>query len=182
MPQGRGRETERRTKHICAIKSDRDSMLANIEDLKVRSHQPSKEGLEMNTEYTQSTNQTKIAVIAALQAPMPVPMPIVLGHEGAGVVERCGSAVTSLAPGDHVVLSYQACGHCRPCLTGHAQYCLRGFDAKFGGARLDGTNGLHRATPADTEIHGHELESIDQAFADSRSGEVIKPILRIGKE
>jgi aryl-alcohol dehydrogenase len=33
---------------------------------------------------------------------MPVPTPIVLGHEGAGVVERCGSAVTSLAPGDHV--------------------------------------------------------------------------------
>jgi aryl-alcohol dehydrogenase len=86
---------------------------------------------------------------------MPVPMPIVLGHEGAGVVERCGSAVTSLVPGDHVVLSYQACGHCRPCLSGHPQYCLRGFDANFGGARLDATNGLHRAAPAKTEMHGH---------------------------
>lgn len=86
---------------------------------------------------------------------MPVPMPIVLGHEGAGVVERCGSAVTSLAPGDHVVLSYQACGHCRPCFSGHPQYCLRGFDANFGGARLDGTTGLHRAAPAKTEMHGH---------------------------
>src|SRR6266849_4811774 len=86
---------------------------------------------------------------------LPVPLPVVLGHEGAGVVERVGSAVTSLAPGDHVVLSYQACGHCRPCLTGHAQYCLRGFDANFGGARLDGTIGVHRSAPTDTQMHGH---------------------------
>lgn len=86
---------------------------------------------------------------------MPVPLPAVLGHEGAGIVERVGSAVTSLAAGDHVVLSYQSCGHCRPCLTGHAPYCLRAFDANFGGARLDGTNGLHRAGSSDGQMHGH---------------------------
>lgn len=86
---------------------------------------------------------------------VPVPLPAVLGHEGAGIAERVGSAVTSLAAGDHVVLSYQSCGHCRPCLTGHAPYCLRAFDANFGGARLDGTNGLHRAASADGQMHGH---------------------------
>ena len=86
---------------------------------------------------------------------MPVPLPAVLGHEGAGIVERVGSAVTSLAAGDHVVLSYQSCGHCRPCLSGHAPYCLRAFDANFGAARLDGTNGLHRAGSSDGQMHGH---------------------------
>jgi aryl-alcohol dehydrogenase len=86
---------------------------------------------------------------------MPVPLPAVLGHEGAGIVERVGSAVTSLAAGDHVVLSYQSCGDCRPCLSGHAPYCLRAFDANFGAARLDGTNGLHRAGSSNGQMHGH---------------------------
>jgi aryl-alcohol dehydrogenase len=86
---------------------------------------------------------------------MPVPLPAVLGHEGAGIVERVGSEVTGFEPGDHVVLSYQACGHCRPCLSGHSPYCLRGFDANFGAARLDGTNGLHSAASPDSPMHGH---------------------------
>ncbi len=47
-----------------------------------------------------------------------VPLPAVLGHEGAGFVERVGSSVTTVSPGDHVTLSYQSCGHCRFCLTG----------------------------------------------------------------
>src|SRR3954467_1258363 len=46
----------------------------------------------------------------------PVPLPVVLGHEGAGIVEAVGGAVSTVAPGDHVILSYQACGHCRLCL------------------------------------------------------------------
>ncbi len=39
--------------------------------------------------------------------------PVVLGHEGAGVVERAGKSVKSVKRGDHVVLSYQSCGRCR---------------------------------------------------------------------
>src|SRR5690606_38705198 len=45
----------------------------------------------------------------------PVPLPIVLGHEGAGVVEAVGSAVTKVAPGDHVAVSFVPCARCRPC-------------------------------------------------------------------
>ena len=41
----------------------------------------------------------------------PVPIPAVLGHEGAGVVEKIGNGVTNLQPGDHVVLSFSSCGH-----------------------------------------------------------------------
>jgi aryl-alcohol dehydrogenase len=86
----------------------------------------------------------------------PVPLPIVLGHEGAGVVERVGAQVSAVEPGDHVVMSYQSCGRCRPCLTGRHSYCDLAFEANFGGARLDGTNALHRQTASSGDtVHGH---------------------------
>ena len=68
--------------------------------------------------------------------------PVVLGHEGSGVVERIGTAVKGFKPGDHVVLSYQSCGCCRPCRSGHPADCQRFWEANFGFARLDGTNAL----------------------------------------
>jgi S-(hydroxymethyl)glutathione dehydrogenase / alcohol dehydrogenase len=52
------------------------------------------------------------------------PMPAVLGHEGAGIVEEVGTGVTSVKPGDHVVLSWIAqCGRCYPCLRGQGNVC-----------------------------------------------------------
>jgi len=87
---------------------------------------------------------------------LPTALPIVLGHEGSGIVERVGVAVTSLKPGDHVVLSYQACGHCQPCLKAHYPYCDHQAEVNFSGARLDGTIGVHR--PAGSQapaVRGH---------------------------
>ncbi len=56
----------------------------------------------------------------------PYPLPSVLGHESAGVVEAVGSAVTYVKPGDHVITCLSAfCGHCEPCLTGHMSLCDR---------------------------------------------------------
>ncbi|WP_433359379.1 NAD(P)-dependent alcohol dehydrogenase [Streptosporangium sp. CA-115845] len=70
------------------------------------------------------------------------PTPAVLGHEGAGIVERVGSRVTSVAPGDHVAMSFTSCGACPLCLTGSPAYC-RSFDAlNFGGRRPDGSSAL----------------------------------------
>jgi aryl-alcohol dehydrogenase len=43
------------------------------------------------------------------------PFPAVFGHEGAGIVEKVGSSVTNVKPGDHVVLSYSYCGECPNC-------------------------------------------------------------------
>ncbi|WP_406466413.1 NAD(P)-dependent alcohol dehydrogenase [Streptomyces sp. NBC_01594] len=83
---------------------------------------------------------------------LPTPLPVVLGHEGAGIVERVGDAVSTVTPGDRVVMSYQACGHCTPCLSGKPAYCALSFPANFGGSRLDGTNALHAGGE---EIHGH---------------------------
>ena len=52
------------------------------------------------------------------------PLPAVLGHEAAGVVEKVGSEVRTVKPGDHVVTCLSAfCGHCEYCLTGHMSLC-----------------------------------------------------------
>ncbi|QFU88299.1 NAD(P)-dependent alcohol dehydrogenase [Amycolatopsis sp. YIM 10] len=84
---------------------------------------------------------------------MAAPLPVVLGHEGAGVVDRVGAAVTTVEPGDHVVLSYHSCGRCKPCASSHAAYCDNVWAANFAGARLDGSNGLHVARGAEPRGH-----------------------------
>jgi aryl-alcohol dehydrogenase len=71
--------------------------------------------------------------------------PVVPGHEGAGVVETVGRMVTGVAPGDHVVLSYQSCGRCRPCKDGRPTRCVEFWRLNFGFERLDGSNALHRS-------------------------------------
>jgi S-(hydroxymethyl)glutathione dehydrogenase/alcohol dehydrogenase len=55
----------------------------------------------------------------------PYPMPAVLGHEAAGVVEQVGAEVRTVKPGDHVITCLSAyCGHCEHCLTGHLSLCI----------------------------------------------------------
>jgi Zn-dependent alcohol dehydrogenase len=62
--------------------------------------------------------------LSVIDGTIPFPAPAVLGHEGAGVVESVGSAVTSVKPGDHVVIATLAsCGACRACATGHPTWC-----------------------------------------------------------
>ncbi len=71
--------------------------------------------------------------------------PVVLGHEGAGVVEQVGRSVKGIRRGDHVVLSYQSCGRCGQCRRGHPTDCEHFYDANFGFKRLDGSNALHHS-------------------------------------
>jgi S-(hydroxymethyl)glutathione dehydrogenase/alcohol dehydrogenase len=71
-------------------------------------------------------------------------LPLVGGHEGAGVVEAVGPGVTRVQPGDHVVTSYiPACGKCRYCSTGHQNLCDRGLYAGVG-CLQDETFRFHR--------------------------------------
>jgi aryl-alcohol dehydrogenase len=79
---------------------------------------------------------------------MPLPRPIVCGHEGAGVVEAVGPGVTAVAPGDHVVLSFDSCGTCTNCRTGHPAYCATFMVRNLSGFAVDGSTCL---TTADGE-------------------------------
>jgi aryl-alcohol dehydrogenase len=68
-----------------------------------------------------------------------LPYPIVCGHEGAGIVEEIGAAVTDLAPGDPVVISFPWCGECEPCRAERISYCTNARGLKSGGRRADGS-------------------------------------------
>jgi len=72
------------------------------------------------------------------------PRPMVLGHEGAGVVEAVGEGVTEFAPGERVLMSYAFCGQCSACRHDAKAYCLDCLPLNFGGARTDGTSPLSR--------------------------------------
>jgi aryl-alcohol dehydrogenase len=80
------------------------------------------------------------------------PQPIVLGHEGAGVVEALGAGVRGFAVGDHVLLSGSSCGQCPSCLVGRPTYCDLAMPLSFGGKRLDGSTALARG---DERVHSH---------------------------
>ncbi|MGV0714705.1 NAD(P)-dependent alcohol dehydrogenase [Mycolicibacterium sp. XJ662] len=72
--------------------------------------------------------------------------PIVLGHEGAGVVEAVGAAVDTVAVGDHVVLSFDSCGNCAHCRGAHRAYCDTFLERNLGGPGVDGAPALTDAT------------------------------------
>ncbi|MBN7457269.1 alcohol dehydrogenase catalytic domain-containing protein, partial [Mycobacteroides abscessus] len=77
-----------------------------------------------------------------------VPIPAVLGHEGAGIVTAVGEAVSGISPGDHVVLSYRSCGSCRSCAAGERAYCSRSMRLNSAGIRADGSPTLsNNGTP-----------------------------------
>ncbi|GAA1515593.1 alcohol dehydrogenase catalytic domain-containing protein [Nocardioides humi] len=69
----------------------------------------------------------------------PVPLPVVLGHEGAGVVEAVGPGVSAIAPGDHVVLSFDSCGGCESCGRAMPAYCARFRELNAVGTPPDGS-------------------------------------------
>jgi aryl-alcohol dehydrogenase len=70
----------------------------------------------------------------------PIPCPAVYGHEGAGIVERVGTDVSSLAPGDHVIMANPSCGACPDCLDGYETYCSNAAKLKQSGFRSDGAS------------------------------------------
>jgi aryl-alcohol dehydrogenase len=72
---------------------------------------------------------------------IPVPLPKILGHEGAGVIERVGAGVVGLAEGDHVLMSFGSCGACGQCQLGAPSYCdefgmINLFGQRRGGSGL----------------------------------------------
>jgi aryl-alcohol dehydrogenase len=76
------------------------------------------------------------------QTIVPMPQPIVLGHEGAGIVEKVGASVAKVKVGDRVILSGDSCGNCPSCQVSLPSYCYEFFQRNFGGGRADGTSPL----------------------------------------
>lgn len=86
--------------------------------------------------------------LVARDGGMPFSMPAVLGHEGAGVVERVGSAVTKVAAGDRVALTFRSCGQCDRCQSGDPAYCYSMPALNYIGMRPDGTKALKQGETA----------------------------------
>lgn len=93
--------------------------------------------------------------LAVRDAQLPVPLPVVLGHEGAGVVEAVGSAVTAAKPGDRVVMSFNSCGHCPSCDVEAPTYCYNFFPHNWSGRRADGSPTMtHHGQPMAANFFG----------------------------
>ncbi len=107
---------------------------------------------------------------------IPFPLPGVLGHEGAGVVEAVGSAVTTVAPGDQVLLTFTSCGQCPNCLAGHPAYCESFLPRNLlGGTRADGSTTV-RGEGGDLNAHFFAQSSFaTYALAEERSVTVVSP-------
>ncbi|MGA1838267.1 NAD(P)-dependent alcohol dehydrogenase [Herbiconiux sp. 11R-BC] len=90
--------------------------------------------------------------LAVVHGHIPAAFPIVLGHEGAGIVEQVGANVIGFEVGDHVAASFASCGHCANCLAGREAYCLNFLLLNIAGVREDGSTTL--ASPEGETIHG----------------------------
>ncbi|WP_087001732.1 NAD(P)-dependent alcohol dehydrogenase [Rhizobium sullae] len=81
--------------------------------------------------------------------------PMVLGHEGAGIVEAVGPGVHGLKVGDHVLLSGNSCGHCASCHTGRTVYCDHMVELCWCGCRADGSSPISQGgTPVSGVFFG----------------------------
>lgn len=101
---------------------------------------------------------------------IPFPLPGVVGHEGAGVVEAVGSAVQRVKPGDHVLASFTSCGSCVNCLSGHPAYCLGFLPLNLlGGIRADGSHTIEQhGKPLNAHFFG-QSSLARHALVDERS-------------
>ena len=99
--------------------------------------------------------------LSVIDGNRPRPLPMVLGHECAGIVEALGPGVTDLHVGDHVVAAFvPSCRHCEPCRRGRPALCEPGAASNTAGTLLGGGRRLHRAA----EPLNHHLGV--SAFAD----------------
>lgn len=108
--------------------------------------------------------------VSAARGVIPFPLPGVLGHEGAGIVEAVGRSVTRATPGDRVLLSFTSCGRCANCRGGHPSLCVHHLSLNlFGGRRADGSPTLRqRGDPLNGHFFG-QSSFMRTAIADERS-------------
>jgi len=90
-----------------------------------------------------------------MQGDMPMPVPIVPGHEGAGIVEKVGPCVTTVQPGDHVILMVAiTCGKCSLCLSGKPTLCVENLPIQMMATLPGGGLRLHKGEQAINHLFG----------------------------
>lgn len=104
------------------------------------------------------------------------PYPLALGHEGAGIVEKVGSGVTSVSPGDHVVIGFSSCGHCHNCQDGHPGMCFEFNRLNFGGKFKDGSCRIHTGDGREVSSFFGQSSLSTYAVADERN------VVKVDKE
>jgi S-(hydroxymethyl)glutathione dehydrogenase/alcohol dehydrogenase len=101
--------------------------------------------------------------LEVIQGSLAYPMPIVLGHEGAGVVEEVGAGVTRVRPGDHVILSWNPhCGHCFYCERDLPILCEPFRQHQPQGHLFDGTSRMQRNG---NEVHHYSVTSTHAEYS-----------------
>lgn len=108
--------------------------------------------------------------LSVIDGNRPRPLPMLLGHEAAGVVVEVGNVVRDLAVGDHVVFAFvPSCGHCLPCQTGRPALCEPGAAANGAGVLLDGGSRLRDESGAVVHHHLGVSAFADHAVVSRRS-------------
>jgi alcohol dehydrogenase len=91
--------------------------------------------------------------LSVINGDRPRPMPMAIGHEGAGEIVEVGAEVKDLRVGDHVVAAFvPCCGSCEPCMHGRPALCEPGFKANSAGVLLSGARRIHRN---DSDVNHH---------------------------
>lgn len=99
----------------------------------------------------------------------PVPLPAVLGHEGAGFVKKVGRNVRKVAPGDRVILTYDFCGVCENCQQGQPGFCREFYARNLSGARPDGSSALSMNGRAISSCFFCQSSFAEKAIASERN-------------
>ncbi|MCP2638456.1 NAD(P)-dependent alcohol dehydrogenase [Microbacterium sp. HD4P20] len=116
---------------------------------------------------------TDLGVIAG---GIPFPSPGIIGHEGAGVVDRVGEGVTGLVAGDKVLLSFTSCGSCPACSSGHPAYCETWLPRNLlGMLRPDGSGDVTRGGEHVASHFFGQSSFAQYAIADERSAVKVDP-------
>ena len=135
-----------KTKTIAAVIHEKDAPFS-FEEVELDEPRPNEVLVRM---VATGLCHTDLSVRAGV---IPFPLPGVVGHEGAGVVEAVGSEVQRVQPGDHVLASFTSCGYCSNCKAGHPAYCISFLPLNLlGGMRADGS---HTIEQNDRPLNAH---------------------------
>lgn len=109
--------------------------------------------------------------LSVLNQDVTTPLPIVLGHEGAGIIEQVGEGVTEFEQGDHVVIAFAFCNECKTCKKGKPGSCENLGELNFDGTMRDGTMRINKDDESVATLFG---QSSLATYAISHKSNLVK--------